>query len=69
MPLRARHAAVALALALGLAVSAKAAEPDRTILPVSPPDFAGKIGETYKDSTPDWNRRCRSRPRPARPTS
>jgi arylsulfatase A-like enzyme len=31
-----------------------AAGPDRTILPVAPPDFSGKIGETYKDSTPDW---------------
>jgi hypothetical protein len=27
---------------------------DRTVLPVPIPDFAGKIGETYKDSTPDW---------------
>ena len=31
-----------------------AAEPDRTVLPLPVPDFAGKIGETYKDSTPDW---------------
>jgi hypothetical protein len=27
---------------------------DRTVLPIPIPDFAGKIGETYKDSTPDW---------------
>ncbi len=33
---------------------AKAAELDRTVLPVTPPDFAGKIGENYKESTPDW---------------
>src|SRR5882757_4602666 len=31
-----------------------AAAQDRTVLPVPIPDFAGKIGETYKDSTPDW---------------
>jgi arylsulfatase A-like enzyme len=39
---------------LAAATSAIAAEPDRTILPVPTPDFVGKIGETYKDSTPDW---------------
>jgi arylsulfatase A-like enzyme len=31
-----------------------AAEPDRSVLPPPMPDFAGKIGKTYKDSTPDW---------------
>ena len=30
---------------------AKAAELDRTVLPITPPAFAGKIGETYKDSS------------------
>jgi hypothetical protein len=37
----------------GLFASCAAAQ-DRTVLPVPIPDFAGKIGETYKDSTPDW---------------
>jgi hypothetical protein len=37
------------------ATAAKAAELDRTVLPVSRPAFAGKIGENYKDSTPDWS--------------
>ena len=36
------------------AAPAKAPELDRTVLPVSPPAFAGKIGDTYKDSVPDW---------------
>ena len=27
---------------------------DRKVLPTTPPDFQGKIGSTYKDSTPDW---------------
>lgn len=31
------------------------AELDRTVLPPSPPAFTGTIGNTYKDSTPDWN--------------
>jgi len=30
------------------------AELDRSILPPTQPLFRGKIGETYKDSTPDW---------------
>ncbi|NJN05325.1 MAG: arylsulfatase, partial [Rhodobacteraceae bacterium] len=28
---------------------------DRTVLPPQPPEFKGKIGLTYKESTPDWN--------------
>lgn len=28
--------------------------PDRTVLPPAAPKFQGKIGDTYKDSTPDW---------------
>jgi hypothetical protein len=28
---------------------------DRTILPPPAPEFEGKIGETYKDSTPDFS--------------
>lgn len=27
---------------------------ERTVLPPPAPEFAGKIGQTYKDSTPDW---------------
>jgi arylsulfatase A-like enzyme len=30
------------------------AEPDRTVLPMPLPPFGGVIGETYKESTPDW---------------
>ena len=30
------------------------AAPERTVLPPPTPEFAGKIGQTYKDSTPDW---------------
>ena len=37
---------------LGGPFASFAAAQDRTVLPV--PIFAGKIGETYKDSTPDW---------------
>jgi len=28
--------------------------PDRSVLPPPTPEFQGKIGENYKDSTPDW---------------
>jgi len=35
--------------------SPRADQPDRTALPPAPPMFQGKIGKTYKDSTPDWN--------------
>lgn len=47
----------ALLLGIGLAAIAPlhAAETvDRSVLPPPPPAFAGKIGETYKESTPDW---------------
>ena len=27
---------------------------DRTVLPPSPPEYSGKIGKNYKESTPDW---------------
>jgi arylsulfatase A-like enzyme len=46
-------AAIVMA-ALGGPFASCAAAQDRTVLPVPIPDFAGKIGETYKDSTPDW---------------
>jgi arylsulfatase A-like enzyme len=46
-------AAIVMATMGGLFASCAAAQ-DRTVLPVPIPDFAGKIGETYKDSTPDW---------------
>ena len=36
------------------AAPAKAPALDRTVLPVAPPAFAGRIGHTYKDSVPDW---------------
>jgi arylsulfatase len=29
-------------------------EPDRTILPLPIREFTGKVGENYRDSTPDW---------------
>ena len=32
----------------------KAAAGDRSVLPPPTPEFKGKIGQTYKDSTPDW---------------
>lgn len=45
----------AIAIGTCLAVStAWAQAPDRTVLPSPPPSFSGKIGLTYKDSTPDW---------------
>ena len=46
-------AAIIMATPGGPFASCAAAQ-DRTVLPVPIPDFAGKIGETYKDSTPDW---------------
>ncbi len=33
---------------------AAAQKPDRSVLPPPTPEFQGKIGENYKDSTPDW---------------
>ena len=35
--------------------SPKSDQPDRTVLPPVSPAFRGKIGKSYKDSTPDWN--------------
>ncbi len=46
----ARLAAVSLALAT---TTAAIAAPDRTVLPVAPEPFAGKIGRTVADSVPD----------------
>ena len=37
-----------------LCSSAPAAEPSRESLPIGDPPFEGKIGETYKDSTPSY---------------
>ena len=47
-------ASLASAAETQAAAAEKAPELDRTVLPVTPPDFAGKIGENYKDSVPDW---------------
>ncbi len=55
-----RHRRVATALLVlgalfGTAAQAGAGgEVDRRVLPATAPAFAGKIGQTYKDSTPDW---------------
>jgi len=49
-----RTTALSVALMFAAATPAIAAEPDRTVLPVPTPEFKGKIGESYKDSTPDW---------------
>ena len=46
-------AAIVGAVAFTTTVS-HAAEPDRTIIPLPEPTFAGKIGKTYKDSTAAW---------------
>ena len=43
-----------LAVLCCFTVSAPAAEPDRTIIPLPEPAFEGKIGETYKDSEGAW---------------
>lgn len=64
-----RSIALALTLILSPVAASRAAEPDRTILPVAPPEFGGKIGETYKESTPAGARSCPCRRRPARPIS
>ena len=44
------------AIVVSLVASAQclAAEADRSQLPIPDPAFKGKIGETYKDSTPDY---------------
>jgi hypothetical protein len=33
----------------------KTAKTDRTVLPPPPPEFKGKIGPNYKESTPDFS--------------
>ncbi len=38
----------------GMFPSSFAQEPDRTVIPQSDPEFRGKIGETYLDSTPNF---------------
>lgn len=50
-----KHAgALATACLLGATHSAFAQEPNRTVLPIAPPPFRGKVGTTYKESTP-WS--------------
>lgn len=49
-----RMAAVASVLVAAAAPGRAAESLDRTELPVSDPAFKGKIGETFKDSTPDF---------------
>jgi arylsulfatase A-like enzyme len=44
--------ALATACLFCAAHSLNAQEPDRTVLPISPPPFRGAIGTTYKQSTP-----------------
>ena len=50
--------ALLLALALPLLAHTNTASAqsstDRTVLPPAAPAYKGKIGQTYKDSTPDW---------------
>ncbi len=46
--------AFALAYIFVAVTSVSAVEPDGTILPAPEPAFAGKIGKTFRDSTPDW---------------
>jgi arylsulfatase len=41
-------------LAVAQSGPSPATELDRTVLPPRPPAFAGKIANSYKDSTPDW---------------
>ena len=53
--LRLAFGAFVLAVGLGAAAPLQAAEVvDRSLLPPPPPAFAGTIGETWNDSTPDW---------------
>ncbi len=35
--------------------ASRPSSPDRTVLPPATPTFQGKVGKSYKDSTPDWN--------------
>jgi arylsulfatase len=46
---------LALAVFLFSSHSIQAQEVDRTVLPQVPAKLKGKVGETYKDSTPDFN--------------
>jgi arylsulfatase len=47
---------ISLALFIAIFLSAAALQAqDRSILPPPTPEFKGKIGETYKDSTPDFS--------------
>ena len=43
-----------ISLLLSSAVASSALAQSREILPPPAPEFSGKIGQTYKDSTPDW---------------
>ncbi|MGH8435855.1 MAG: sulfatase-like hydrolase/transferase, partial [Pseudomonas sp.] len=43
------------ALFSAIAHAADSSGPDRRVLPATPPAFAGTIGQTYLDSTPDWH--------------
>lgn len=53
--LRLAFGALVLAVGLGAAAPLQAAEAvDRSRLPPPPPAFSGTIGETWRDSTPDW---------------
>ena len=49
-----RLLASTLSLAAALVTPAMAQDADRTVLPMPDPAFKGKIGETYKGSTPDY---------------
>jgi arylsulfatase A-like enzyme len=49
-------AALVMALCVGMAAAEGAGTPvDRTVLPPQAPEFKGKIGKTYKESTPDFS--------------
>ncbi len=39
---------------MALPAGAQNSQPDRSVLPLADPKFTGKIGETYKDSTPSY---------------
>jgi arylsulfatase len=59
MNLRLRTLALVFAALIGFgqaaqAQGARSGELDRTVLPIPDPAFKGKIGETYKDSTPSF---------------
>jgi arylsulfatase A-like enzyme len=51
-----RMRALFAVIVVSLVASAQcfAMEPDRSKLPIPDPAFKGKVGETYKDSTPDY---------------